>query len=470
MRQFFISCLLITVIGSLAYENAQAQSVNIQLLPVNNTLRNDFSPYVHDSCLYFTSNRKHELIKTYLDQNREGLYRLYSVKLMQGDEYNSEEIFRPHEFSKLNTASISFSKDGSRIAVTQNQYTTIDRSKERQNLLGIYIIENEDGKWSWSEVFPYNLQGKYSNAQPSLSPDGNTIFYISNQPGGYGETDIYTSKYINGEWTEPYNLGEMVNTNGKELFPFYHPSGKLYFSSEKHGAIGGLDIFYTIWNGAEWTEPVQLKEPINSVYNDFSCYIFLSETEGFFASDRVGSDDIYKFSFTFPFFPNAKPQVEDNFCFTLYENGPFKSDTLPYIYKWYFGDGSSETGLEVRHCFPGAGLYNVQLTVFDSLANVDLFTVAQYELKLEQTQQVYISCPDTVKVNEPVYLSAQQSVLKDFLADQFYWDLGKGIKKRGEVVHHIFRDTGEFTISCGTISKNDPGKKMCSTRRIVVIE
>jgi hypothetical protein len=470
MRQFLISYLIITIIGSFVYEDAMAQSVNIQLLPTNSTFKNDFSPYVHDSFLYFTSNRKHELIKTYLDQNREGLYRLYSVRLLPDEEYTSEKVFRPHEFSKLNTASISYSKDGSRIAVTQNQYTTIKRSKGRQNLLGIFFIENKDGKWKRPKAFPYNSRRKYSNAHPSLSPDGNTLFYITNQPGGYGETDIYTSTFENGEWTEPVNLGEVVNTNGKELFPFYHPSGKLYFSSEEHGSLGGMDIFYTTWNGLEWTVPVPLNEPVNSSSNDFSCYISVSENDGFFASDRAGSDNIYKFSFPFPSFSNAKPQIEDNFCLVLYENGPFKSDTLPYIYKWYFGDGTSDTGLEVRHCFPGVGLYNVQLSVYDTLANVDLFTVAQYELNLEQTQQVYISCPDTIKVNESVYLSAQQSVLKDFLADQFYWDLGKGIRKRGEVIHHTFRDAGEFTISCGTISKINPKKKMCSTRKIVVIE
>ena len=71
-------------------------------------------------------------------------------------------------------------------------------------------------------------------------------------------------------------------------------------------------------------------------------------------------------------------------------------------------------GIEVRHCFPGPGMYNVHLSVVDTLANVDLFTVAQYELELKQTQQVYITCPDTVKVNMPVTLSASKSVLKDF--------------------------------------------------------
>ncbi|MCW3805172.1 PKD domain-containing protein [Plebeiibacterium marinum] len=465
-----ISNFIIAFVSLFVMQNGTAQQVEVKPLPTNSELKNDFAPFVIDSCLYFASNRKHELIKTYLDQNNEGLYRIYESDVLLNDDFGKEEVVNSEKLCKLNTSSICFSEDKSRIFITQNQYTTIQRSKGRENLLGIFVIENNDGKWGRPSSFPYNSRRSFSNGQVTASPDGNTIFYVSNQDGGYGKTDIYQSTFKDGEWTEPVNLGEKVNTSGNELFPFYHHSGKLYFSSDEHNSIGGLDIFYTSWNGNEWSEPVQLDEPINSTKNDFSCYIYPGETEGFFASDRNGTDDIFQFSNPYPTFPNAKTQVDDNYCFTLFENGPFKSDTLPYKYKWYFGDGESADGLEVRHCFPGAGMYNVHLSVVDTLAKVDLFTVAQYELELKQTQQVYISCPDTVQINTPVTFSAANSVLKDFKPAQYYWSLGENNRAKGVTINYVFRKKGIYNIECGVISVDDHTEKMASTRQIVVKE
>jgi hypothetical protein len=395
---------------------------------------------------------------------------MYQVDLLANDDFGKEQLVKPGMLSKLTTASFCSSLDGSKIFITQNQYTTVSRSKGKKNLLGIFIIDNNDGRWSRPVSFTYNSRRNFSNAHPTVTPDGNTLFYISDQEGGFGKTDIYQSTFENGAWTEPVNLGKVVNTDGFELFPYYHPSGKLYFSSDRHGTTGGLDIFFTTWDGEKWTTPEKLDSPINSSKDDFSCYIYPGETEGFFASNRTGNDDIYKFSNPYPTFPDAKPQVEDNYCFTLFENGPFKSDTLPYKYQWHFGDGESAIGLEVRHCFPGPGTYNVHLNVVDTLANVDLFTVAQYKLELKQTQQVYITAPDTVSVNMPVTLSAGKSVLKDFKSSEYYWSFGDTNRAKGVTINHIFRKKGIYTIICGTVSIEDKTQKLSSTRQIVVID
>ncbi len=471
MKQLFCNFLIVFIVLSFNCGVVVCQEVSVEPIPANSSLKNDFAPYVIDSILYFASNRKHEFLKTYLDQNNEGLYRIYKTHILLNDDFGNEGELHSGKLSKLNTSSICFSEDKSRIFITQNQYTTIKRSKGRDNLLGIFIINNNNGKWSRPTAFPYNSRRNYSNGQVTVSPDGNTMFYVSNKEGGYGETDIYQSTFKDGEWTEPVNLGEIVNTEGKELFPFYHSSGKLYFTSDKHNSVGGLDIFYTSWNGKEWAAPVRLDEPINSNKDDFSCYIYPGETEGFFASNRSGNDDVYRFSNPYPTFPDAKDQVEDNYCFTLFENGPFESDTLPYKYKWYFGDGESADGLEVRHCFPkGDGVYNIHLNVIDTLINVDLFTVAQFDLELKQTQQVVINCPDTVKINESVTLSASKSVLKDFKAAQYYWDLDNNNRAKGVTINHIFRKKGIYTIECGTVSVDDNMDKMASKRKIVVTE
>ncbi len=460
---------LFCIISLLCSFSLRGQSYSISPIPVNCDYRSDFAPFVEDSVLYFSSNRKHEFLKSYKDQNNEELYRIYKVKLFPDDKFGKESLLHSEYLDKLNTSSISFAKEDSVIVLTKNIYPTVKRTKGKENLLGIFIVDNSNGRWKRPTAFPYNSRHDYSLGQPSLSDDGTVMFFVSNQPGGYGETDIYQSQLINGEWSEPKNLGPQVNTSGRELFPFYHKSGKLYFSSDQHNSKGKLDIFYTTWDGKGWTTPIALDAPVNSSYDDFSCYVYADGKDGFFTSNRNGCDNIYKCSELFPTFKDAKPQVEDNYCFTLFDNGPYQSDTLPYIYKWTFGDGETEVGQEVRHCFPGPGSYTVDLNVVDTLINQDLFTVAEYPLELKQTKQVYISAPDTVALNEPVQLSAEKSVLEEFKVKQYYWDLGDGTKSKGMRTNHIYRKTGKFILVCGVVSI-DGNDKMSSTKTIIVTE
>ncbi|GAF01668.1 PKD domain-containing protein [Saccharicrinis fermentans] len=463
---YLITLALVAILNISVY----SQEINIVNLETNSASKNDFAPFVKDSILYFTTNRKHELIKTYLNRDNEWVYRLYKSDILPNEAQAKETPLQNPQLSKLNTASICWSADTSTIVITQNQYSTVKRSKGRQNLLGIFFITNKKGEWSRPSAFKYNSRRNYSNVHPTITPDGKTIYFVSDKPGGIGKADIYESSLVNGEWTEPVNLGRKVNTEGNEVFPFYHSSGKLYFSSEGHNSTGKLDIFYTSKNNGVWSAPIKLEYPINTESNDFSCYIYDSQTEGYFASDRTGNADIFKFNDTYPKFPDASPQIEDNFCFTLFENGPYVSDTLPYKYKWNFGDGATANGLEVDHCFPGPGKYLVELNVVDTLANKDLYTVASYEVNLERTPQIYITAPDTVNIGTSFQLSTDISTLQDFVPTQYFWDFGDGNKAKGVTIHHIFRKKGIYTITCGAISKLDPTDKRSSTRQIVVIE
>ncbi len=470
MNNYFIRYLLLIILNTFTFIKPHSQIPTIKKIEINSPIKNDFAPYIIDSVIYFSSNRKHELFKSYLNSNNEWVYRLYKAPILANDNFGKEKLVQNSQLSKLNTPTICWSNDKSTILITQNQYSTIQRSKGRENLFGIFFIDNSTGKWSRPSAFEHNSRRNYSNAHPTITPDGKTIFFVSNMPGGFGQSDLYESNLVNGEWTEPVNLGKEINSAGYELFPFYHHSGKLFFSSEGHNSLGKLDIFYTSKVGNSWIKPVHLEHPINTEHNDFSCFILEDITEGYFASDRAGNDNIYKFSNPFPTFPDAQAQIEDNFCFTLFENGPFVSDTLPYKYKWIFGDGESAYGLEVDHCFPGPGYYKVELNVVDTLANKDLYTVASYELNLDYKQQIYISCKDTVQVGALANFSTEKSVLKDFVPKQYYWYFGDGNKGIGETITHIFRKKGIYTITCGAVSKDNPTKKMSSTQQIVVTD
>jgi outer membrane protein OmpA-like peptidoglycan-associated protein len=136
---------------------------------------------------------------------------------------------------------------------------------------------------------------------PALSPDGNILYFVSDMPGGLGETDLYFSpRQADGSWGTPVNLGAQVNTAGKELFPAMSPKGKLYFSSTGHAGMGGLDIFVAEGAESTWRNVRNLKFPLNSPQDDFGILMDSTGEAGFVSSNREsadGTDDIYAFKF-----------------------------------------------------------------------------------------------------------------------------------------------------------------------------
>ena len=168
-----------------------------------------------------------------------------------------------------------------------------DADNFRTDKLKIYWATN-NGNWSKAEPFFLNSD-EYSVGHPSLSPDGKTLYFVSDMPGGFGGTDIYSCEWKNGEWSQPKNLGDKVNSFGNEMFPSIN-SDKLYFASDGWPGFGGLDIFCSTLTKGTWSKPENLGLPLNSSFDDFSLVLDAHGKKGFFSSNRpggVGNDDIY---------------------------------------------------------------------------------------------------------------------------------------------------------------------------------
>ncbi len=172
------------------------------------------------------------------------------------------------------------------------------------NRLEIYSAKIVDEKWDEITPFENNNSALYSTGHPALSPSGNVLYFVSDMPGGYGETDIYyCEKNAEGKWGNPKNAGKTINTSGKEVFPFVDKNGFLYFSSNGHPGMGGLDLFKSKGSRNSWSEPQNLKYPLNSPKDDFSIYVVESDSMGYLSSNRyggLGSDDIYSFVYSPP--------------------------------------------------------------------------------------------------------------------------------------------------------------------------
>ena len=181
-------------------------------------------------------------------------------------------------------------------------YTRCPNDKKRQS--GCQIMKSHRTGSTFGEGAVVEIAGIDSLdivGHPTLNSDESILYFAAERRGGFGGKDIWmTMKDKDGKFGRPYNLGDVVNTAGDEMFPFMRNDSTLYFSSDGHGGMGGLDIFMTtIDTLGNWSEPVNLKSPINSTGNDFSIIFHPTEERGFFASNRGSrnglDDNIYYF-------------------------------------------------------------------------------------------------------------------------------------------------------------------------------
>lgn len=195
----------------------------------------------------------------------------------------------------------TFSASGDTIYFTRNNYVKrkVKESSRDEVNLKIYGAVKKDTAWKNLVDFEYN-SNDYSTGHPTLSKDGNTMYFASDMPGGLGGSDIYMTKKVDGQWGKPVNLGNAINTPYNELFPVIWHDTLLYFSSEGHKNFGGLDIFQSSNQTGSWSEAKNVGYPLNSSFDDFGIAMNDSGTAGLFSSNRniqnTSLDNIYSFT------------------------------------------------------------------------------------------------------------------------------------------------------------------------------
>lgn len=200
--------------------------------------------------------------------------------------------------SKFHDGPVSFAQNGSWAMFNRNNYYhgKARKSKDGTNKLKLYSAKYTGGEWYDVKDFPYN-SNEYSNGHPALSENGSLLYFVSDKPGGFGGTDIYYCLRVDTGWTEPVNLGKAINTTGNEMFPYVDHKNNLYFSSNGHPGMGGLDIFYVeLKDKLPASAPENVGFPVNSIKDDFGIIMEADKSSGYFSSNRKGTDDIYKFS------------------------------------------------------------------------------------------------------------------------------------------------------------------------------
>jgi outer membrane protein OmpA-like peptidoglycan-associated protein len=231
-------------------------------------------------------------------QTMEGLPYLdvYQCELNDNEELINAVALDKHVNSKYHDGPAQYSFIDQTLYVTRNNMRgkRLVTDKSGLAIAKIYAIQYKNGKWSSAEDLSIN-SNDFTNMHPSISKDGKTMYFVSNRPGGAGGTDIYMTTKEGNNWSDPVNLGSKINTAGNEQFPYISSEGYLYFASNGHAGLGGLDMFMSEQISGEWQFPINLGAPVNTNFDDFSLIYDKELNQGFFCSNRSGNanDDLF---------------------------------------------------------------------------------------------------------------------------------------------------------------------------------
>ncbi|MBK9487039.1 MAG: OmpA family protein [Chitinophagaceae bacterium] len=262
----------------------------------------DFSSASYDGGLIFSSSR--DSAKAISREHTWTGTEFFDMWYVKGDKtsFGKPQRLKGDAATKYHEGAVSFTGDSKKVYYTRNNYfnNKVKTSSDKIVKLKIYESDVDGRTWKNDKSFAFN-NDEYSVGHPALTADGNTMYFVSDMPGGYGSTDIYVTKKEGETWSTPKNVGPDINTEGREMFPYVDKDGELYFSSDAHGGLGGLDIFRVKPNvkTGKWGKIRNIGAPINSSYDDFSLHYGTDKSYGYFTSDRPdghGLDDIYTFT------------------------------------------------------------------------------------------------------------------------------------------------------------------------------
>ncbi|MFN3916101.1 MAG: OmpA family protein [Flavobacteriales bacterium] len=268
--------------------------IEIELMDNNiNSTYDDYAPVITADGLemFFTSRRPYT--EKEIKRKQEGKENIYKSTFDPETKTWSEAVSLEENVNipGRHNSNIAVSNDGQRLLIYQD---------DRYGNGDIYESYAKGSKWSDPRSISDKINEESHESSASISPDGRTIYFVSERKGGQGKRDIWMcTKDGNGKWGQPKNLGNVINTKEDEEAVFIHPDGKtLYFSSKGHNSIGGYDIFKSVFNNGKWSKPENIGEPINTKGDDLFFVLAANGQVGYYASSRDGDKkNIYEIRF-----------------------------------------------------------------------------------------------------------------------------------------------------------------------------
>lgn len=294
----FCTVILHAQTEPLAIEPVKVEVKNEEAI---NTAGLEFSPTFYEDGIVFISTNTAGLKKE-MDQR----LKLPAMSILRSRRSTDGTLLPPEPFAKeistlYNDGPVCFDRTAETVFFSRNNIVKgkPKLAKDKTQKQRLFFSKKENGVWSEPQPLPFG-NDQWDDVHPAISIDGDKLFFSSNRPGGSGGMDLYVSYRVGDMWSEPVNLGSTINTAGNEAFPFVHADNTLYFASTGHeGGMGGFDLYYAIPEGANtWTKPVNLGAPFNSKGDDLGLIVDLNKINGYFASNGnggKGSDDLFSF-------------------------------------------------------------------------------------------------------------------------------------------------------------------------------
>jgi hypothetical protein len=452
---------------------AQSSLYVAKELSFNKPLSSEIAPVLLKDGIMFCSDRKTSSLKETKTFKDERLYHVYYVQRIDTSRWGKPTEIKGINNPVLYYGPLSVASDGKTVYFTSSILSgKAAKRRKIQNPRGIFVGQLVGTSIVQVKPFEYN-NPQYSVAQPSISPDGKFLFFVSDMPVGQGGSDLYYCELINNKWSPPVNLGNKVNSVYKENYPYMHSSGRLYFSSDRPGGLGGMDVYYTFMSQGKWQEPVHLPPEINSPADDFAFVAEDNLQSGYIASNRNnGNDNIFRFSSTTIRKVKCDSLQYNNYCYEFVDENAVKFDSIPFLYRWSFGDGTVSEGVKVDHCFKGPGNYVVSLDVVNLITKKIQKNEKTINLEITDIEQPYISAPDICSTGRQISLSADSTNLPGWNIKLYYWNFGDDSVATGKEVNKTFSKPGIYNIQLIVTAEPDGThgvRETCVSKNIEVI-
>lgn len=416
----------------------------------------DFSPMQYgQNGIIFTSDRgvsKDEKSPKIFGWTGRPYLQLFMAQQNAQGDYSRPEALQEVVNADYHNATASAAENGGRLYFTRTKAVPVlantnadptswaeaPESPSTVNRLEIYSVQRQGSNWGSLEPFAFNKVEEYSVGHPAVSPDGQVLYFASDMPGTLGDTDIFFSvRTQDGTWSEPFNAGPVVNTTGRESFPYVDANGKLFFASDGHPGMGGMDVYSAEGEQGNWRSVRNLGYPINSPKNDYGIMFTKPGERGLISSNRDsqnGTEDIYSFTVL------QKPVVLAVTTLGRFQNKEYRTvqEPLPNTRVAVVKQNSNDstvvvTDREAKYFLEGR------------TGNTYTFKGSkQGYLKMEASVQVPASAPDTVAV---ALLFDKNEINKAIVLENIYYDLDKW---------NIRPDAAKELDKIATLLKNNP--------------
>jgi hypothetical protein len=467
--------IILIILGVLAIAPqtaAQQPSLyNVKKMSFSSAYFSEISPVIVKDGVVFCSDRRFSGIKDRTSFDGRRLYNMYLAERIDTSGWRELKELKSDRTTKFNNGPFCIAPDGKTVYFTSEVETGKNaKNRKFRNHSGIFIGDLSGSNLQGVRPFRYNNTA-YDIGQPSVSSDGKYLYFASNMPGGQGGSDIYYCELINNEWSAPVNLGPVVNSTASENYPVIHPTGKLYFTSNRTGGIGNLDVYSVIKYEGKWEKPVLLPEPINSTSDDFAFVAESNQQKGFFSSNRANNDDIYSFTSLIRRMDICDTLQENSYCYRFLEENAAKLDTTPFRYEWKFGDGTKASGAVVEHCYTKPGAYLVQLDVVNLITKEVLYNEKSDSLIITDIEQPYITAPEVAEAGKVIRLNADNTYLPGWNISQYYWNFGDESIQIGREVDKTYLKPGIYNVQLIVSEEPVPGgeaREKCICKNITI--